>query len=129
MEPAAQPAERRGATRVLVSFVITLDRLETATIEAEAANISATGMFVRSPIELPLWARFTAALPAGSAREVRVVRRDGNGYGCLFQMPLNAEELEAVLASEEAVAGFDRLRAEGKAPPPKPKGLLRLWRR
>lgn len=129
-EPAILPAERRGAARIAVRFPVLLERLETIVVETEAANISSTGVLVRSPVELPVWGRFTARLPGPDLREVRIVRRDGNSYGCLFQTPLEEEELNAVLASDEAMAGFERLRAEAEAPPaPERKSVLRFLSR
>lgn len=99
-------------------------------MEGEAENISASGLLVRVDVDVPLWAWLTAGLPGAGMREVRVVRRDDERYGCLFQTPLAAEELDAVIESEEARAGFERLRAEAEAPPePEPKRRLRLWGR
>lgn len=135
-DPAAQPSERRAATRIPVRFPVALTRSGALfrpgapDVAAEALNLSATGMLVRMGDELTLWSRLTAALPAAGPRDVRVVRRDGDAYGCLFQAPLDPGELDAVLASDEAQAGLAALRAEAEAPPPPPKrGLLRLWRR
>lgn len=135
-QAVADFSERRGATRIPVRFPVVLTRSGALFrpgapgVAAEALNLSATGMLVRAGDGLALWSRFTAALPAAGPRDVRVVRRDGDAYGCLFQTPLGPEELDAVLASEEAQAGLARLRAEAEAPPPPPKrGLLRLWKR
>lgn len=125
-----QPAERRGAARVPVRFAVRLDRPGHPPVEAEAENLSATGLLVRADRDLPVWSRLTAALPAAGPREVRIVRRDGDRYGCLFACPLEPDELDALLASPEAEAGFEALRAEAQAPPPPPRrGLLRLWKR
>lgn len=128
-EPVTIPVERRGATRVDVLFPVTLDRNEEATVEVRAANVSATGLLVRSAVELPLWGRYTATLPEVGMRDVRIVRRDGDGYGCLFPEPLTTDEFDAVLASAPAKAGFERLRAEAEAPSPPPRRKLQIWRR
>lgn len=122
--------ERRAASRIPVSFAVSLDLPGGPTIEAHALDISASGLLVRAAVDLPIWSRLAASLPAVEPREVRVVRRDGDRYGCLFARPLEAEELDALLASRQAETGFARLRAEADAPPPQPKrGMLKLWRR
>lgn len=129
-EPAAPPVERRAATRLPVSFPVALDRSGGGPAQAQALNLSVTGLLVRVDGDLPVWSRLIAELPAVGPREVRVVRRDGSSYGCLFASPLETDEVEALLASPEAEAGFDRLRAEAESPPPPPRrGMLRLWRR
>lgn len=128
-EPEAIPVERRAATRTAVLFPVTLDRNGEVAVEVVAANISATGLFVRSAAELLVWGRFTVTLPDVGMRDVRIVRRDGDGYGCLFPEPLTVEELDAVLASAPAVAGVEQLRREAEAPPPPQRRKLQLWRR
>ena len=128
-EAAILPAERRRAIRTEVRLPVSLARPGLAAA-GEAENVSMSGILVRLSLDLPVWARFTVTLPGAGARDVRIVRRDGDRYGCLFQTPLEPEEMDAVLESEEARAGFDRLQAEADAPPaPEPKRRLRLWRR
>ena len=103
-EPAEMPVERRGAQRAAASFLVLLDGLESAVIDVEVANISTNGMLVRSTHDLPVWARFSATLPGIGARELRVLRREHDAYGCLFQVPLTAGELDAIHYGEAAVA-------------------------
>lgn len=103
-EPAEMPIERRGAERVTTSFLALLDGLETAVVDVEVANISATGLLVRSAHDLPVWARLSASLPGIGARELRVLRREHDAYGCLFQVPLTAGELDAIRIAEVADA-------------------------
>jgi hypothetical protein len=130
-EPATQAAERRSAERVPVHFTVSLGRAGAEALgPATARNISAAGMLVRAEGELPLWARLSASLPEIGAREVRVVRRDGQDFGCLFLHPLESAELDAVLGSDDVRAGASRARAEADVPPPPEKrGMLRLWKR
>lgn len=99
-ESVEMPAERRGAQRAAASFLVLLDGLETAVVNVEAANISAAGMLVRSTQDLPVWARLSATLPAIGARELRVLRREHDAYGCLFQVPLTGGELDAIRSVE-----------------------------
>lgn len=125
-EPAA---ERRGAARTPVRFDIGLEGLPWPVHDARALNVSASGLLIRTAIEPPLWSRLTAVLPAIGPREVRIVRRDGYRYGCLFGRPLDGEELDALLTCPEAEAGFAALRAEANAPqPPVRGGVFRRWR-
>lgn len=129
-DPAVQPVERRGAVRDPVFFPVMLERPGAEPVEAQALNLSATGLLLAASAELVVWSRLTATLPAIGQREVRIVRRDGDNYGCLFGCALDQEEFDAVIASPEAESGFARLRAAAEAlPPPTPKrGLLGLWR-
>lgn len=129
-DPAVQSIERRGAMRDPVSFPVMLERPGAEPIEAQALNLSATGLLLAASAELVVWSRLTATLPAIGQREVRVVRRHNDRYGCLFGCALDQEEFDAVIASPEAESGFARLRAAAETlPPPTPKrGLLGLWR-
>lgn len=125
--PMAQLVERRAAARLPTRFPAPLEHRAYGAIGGWALNLSATGMLVRLDGELNIWSHATATLPALGPREVRVVRRDGSRYGCLFACPLEAEELDAVVASPEAQAGFAAMEAEAAAPPPPRRGLLRMW--
>ena len=125
-DPCPASVERRCAARVETCFPVALSRAGYDATAGEVANLSATGMLVRVEDELAIWSVMTAVLPGAGQREVRVVRRNGDAYGCLFQAPLEGDELEAVLRSDEALAGLERLRA---APEPPSRGRSRLWRR
>lgn len=123
--------ERRGAVRTAVRFPVALDRADFAPMDGWALDVSASGMLVRTAAEPAVWCRLVATLPAIGRRDVRVVRRDGDRYGCLFAEALEPEELDSLLASPEAEAGFAQLRVEAACPPPSSsrRGMLRLWRR
>jgi hypothetical protein len=125
-DPSPAAIERRCAARVETCFPVALSRAGCDATAGEVANLSATGMLVRVDDELAIWSVMTAVLPGAGQREVRVVRRNGDAYGCLFQAPLEGDEVEAVLGSGEALAGLERLRA---APEPSGSRRPRLWRR
>ena len=61
-------------------------------------------MLVRSTHDLPVWTRSSATLPGIGTRELRVLRREHDAYGCLFQVPLTASQLDAIRYGEAAGA-------------------------
>ena len=121
-------AERRSAARIDASFAVSLHRPGGEPVTGKVVNISVTGVLVQVDEILAIWSIVTITLPGGDPHDARVVRRDGDRYGCLFSTPLDDVEFDAVLGSPEALTGLERLRLALDAPVPR-RGMLRRLKR
>jgi hypothetical protein len=104
-------------------------------------NFSRTGFLFAGDVDLPVGTLVSVGLSGAGVREAKVVRRDGQRYGCEFLMPLPRRELNrAFKGQQDVVADLEaeierRFRAAAEpaqAPEPSPpephrRGLLQRW--
>ena len=77
--------DRRGAERRPVdrnSTIREVDRGEPHTVLVH--DLSCDGLQLETPLDLPLGTELSIGLPGVGTRTVRIVRRDGELYGCQF---------------------------------------------
>lgn len=98
-EPPVEPAgdERRNGERIDVSFTGTLEELC-----VRIGNVSRSGLLLHIERDLVLWSERDIVLPGMAARRMRIVRRDGDFYGCLFRIPLDEAEVDALIEYDRA---------------------------
>jgi hypothetical protein len=84
--------EGRAAERHDVATDTTL-RLDSRPVDILIANLSATGCLFVCPEPIELGADVTIGIPGTGRRRARIVRNEREKYGCVFEVPLDKDEL------------------------------------
>lgn len=85
--------ERRASDRIETHRRTTLRTAPTVPFDIMVRDLSSDGCFVETARTLRVGDCVTIGLAGGGRSEARVVRRDADGYGCMFLKPLSAESL------------------------------------
>jgi hypothetical protein len=103
-------ADQRGAARRTLNLQVGSQYLD-----AEALvlihNLSQNGLLIETLAPLGLGETIEVELPRAGATPARIVRRDGDHYGCRFISPISRGAVSAALLRSPAAA-----RAEAPAP-------------
>jgi len=120
----APSLDRREAERRLIHQDSTMrDLAKGAPHTVLVHNLSAEGLQLETPLDLALGTDVSVGLPGVGMRTLRVVRRDGNLYGCRFAKPVSPALLsQAFVASSVVEAPFARLSTS-----PFPEPSVRKW--
>lgn len=100
----APSGDRRGAKRRPIdrnSTIRELDGGEPHTVLVH--NLSCDGLQLETSLELALGTELSIGLPGVGTRTVRVVRREGELYGCRFAAPVPPDLLSEAFAAASVV--------------------------
>jgi hypothetical protein len=110
--------DARGAVRFHVDRATTMRGMDGAPFDVIVDNFSRTGFLFTSNVELPLGTLVSVGLAGPGVREAKVIRRDGERYGCEFLMPLLHRDMERAFRGQpDVVANIEaalRKASEGR---------------
>ena len=117
--------DERGSVRFTVDADTTLRGMDGEPFDVVVENFSRTGFLFVADVEFPIGTLVMIGLSGARAREAKVIRRDGQTYGCEFLVPLPRRELEHAFRGQDAVvadlqAAIERRYRAAYPPPPAP---------
>ena len=103
----------RSADRLAVDLSATLRKADLVPVDVGVEDLSASGFRIVTDEILPDGGEITIGISGLGRRRARVVRRDGNRFGCEFLEPVGTVELETALLGQTLVhADFGLLTSE-----------------
>jgi hypothetical protein len=131
--------DARGGVRFTVDQESVARGMDGVPLDVIVENFSRTGFLFVGDADLPVGTLVSIGLSGAGAREAKVVRRDGDGHGCEFLMPLPARDMaNAFRGQDELVSSIEealerRYREAEPAEPEargwRPQGLRAMLRR
>lgn len=117
IEGYSDGADRRaGAGRVTIDQPSTLRAPRHAALDIAVQDLSARGFRFVSDHVLPIGAVVRIGLCGAGVQEARIVRRDGDGYGCAFLEPLSTARMATAFTAAAVVQGQFAANDTGAAP-------------
>jgi len=95
--------DRRGAIRFDADSPSTLRAPDGKPIDVTVEDFSRTGFRFVADIDLPIGTLVSLGLSGAGSRVARILRRQGNSYGCAFMAALSPEDIERAFKGQENV--------------------------
>ena len=100
--------DSRGGVRFTVDQESVVRGMDGAPIDVIVENFSRTGFLFVGDVDLPVGTLVSIGLSGAGAREAKIIRRDGDGHGCEFLMPLPARDMQnAFRGQDELVSSIE----------------------
>ena len=95
--------DARGGIRFEVDEDSVMRGMDGVPVEVVVDNFSRTGFLFTGDVDWPVGTLVSIGLSGAGTREAKVVRRDGNGHGCEFLMPLARREIAHAFRGQDQV--------------------------
>jgi hypothetical protein len=121
--------DARGGIRFTVDQESVVRGMDGVPVDVIVENFSRTGFLFVGDADLAIGTLISIGLSGAGAREARVVRRDGDGHGCEFLVPLPNRDMANAFRGQEALVSSIEAALERRyreAEPPEPE--IRGWR-
>jgi hypothetical protein len=100
--------DARGGVRFTVDQESVVRGMDGAPVDVIVENFSRTGFLFIGEVDLPVGTLVSIGLSGAGAREAKIIRRDGDGHGCEFLVPLPSRDMaKAFRGQDELVSSIE----------------------